>query len=164
MIAIRPAADHETALILSFIRDLAVYEHLEHAVVATEQDLRATLFGPQPVAHALFACIDGEPVGFAIYFFSYSTFLGRAGLYLEDLYVRPAGRKRGVGRCLLAHLARVALERGCGRLEWAVLDWNAPAIHFYRGLGAVPADGWTAYRVTGEALTRLATDSRPPPA
>ena len=165
MIAIRPAAEHETALILSFIRDLAIYERLEHAVVATEEDLRRTLFGPHPVAHALFASLDGEVVGFAIYFYNYSTFLGRAGVYLEDLYVRPAARGRGVGRSVLAYLARLALERGCGRLEWSVLDWNEPAIRFYRGLEAVPADDWTTYRLAGEALARLATDSpRPPPA
>ena len=166
MIEIRPAAQHETALILSFIRDLAIYERLEHAVTATEADLRRTLFGPHPVAHALFACTDAEPVGFAIYFFNYSTFLGRAGVYLEDLYVRPGARGRGVGRVILAYLARLALERGCGRLEWSVLDWNEPAIRFYRGLEAVPADDWTTYRLSGAALARLATDShsRPPPA
>jgi GNAT superfamily N-acetyltransferase len=166
MIAIRPAAEHETALILGFIRDLAIYERLEHAVVATEANLRRTLFGPHPVAHALFACIDDEPVGFAIYFYNYSTFLGRPGVYLEDLYVRPAARGRGVGRAVLAHLARLALEQGCGRLEWSVLDWNEPAIRFYRALEAVAADDWTTFRLSGEALARLATHShsRPPPA
>ena len=164
MISIRPAAPHETALILSFIRDLAVYERLEHAVVATEADLKRTLFGPEAVAHALFACIEGEAVGFAIYFFNYSTFLGRAGLYLEDLFVRPAARNRGVGRFLLAHLAQVAVERGCGRLEWSVLDWNEPAIRFYRSLDAVPAEDWTTYRLTGDALARLAKCSPRQPA
>jgi GNAT superfamily N-acetyltransferase len=164
MITIRPAAEHESGLILSFIRDLAVYERLEHAVTAREEDLRATLFGPQAVAHALFACAEGEPVGFAIYFYNYSTFLGRPGIYLEDLYVQPGARHRGVGRRILGHLAQLALERRCGRLEWSVLDWNEPAIRFYRDLGAVAADDWTTYRVTGEALARLATDSRLPPA
>jgi GNAT superfamily N-acetyltransferase len=149
MIAIRPAAEHETALILGFIRDLAIYERLEHAVVATEANLRRTLFGPHPVAHALFACIDDRP-----------------GVYLEDLYVRPAARGRGVGRAVLAYLARLALEQGCGRLEWSVLDWNEPAIRFYRALEAVAADDWTTFRLSGEALARLATHShsRPPPA
>jgi GNAT superfamily N-acetyltransferase len=156
MIEIRPALEHEAPLVLSFIRELAEYERLAHAVTATEADLNASLFGPQRYAETIFACLDAVPVGFAIYFYNYSTFLGRPGLYLEDLFVRPAVRGRGIGRALLTHLAAVALEHGCGRLEWAVLDWNETAIRFYRGLGAVPADEWTTYRVSGAALTKLA--------
>ena len=158
MITIRPASETEVATILAFIRELAEYERLAHAVTATETDLRATLFGHQAYGHALFACIDERPVGFAIYFFNYSTFLGRPGLYLEDLYVRPEARGRGVGRRLLAYLARLAVERGCGRFEWSVLDWNEPAIRFYRSLGAEPASVWTLYRLSGAPLTALARE------
>jgi len=156
MISIRPAAPDDAALVLGFIRELAEYERLAHAVSATEEDLRCTLFGPEACAHALIACLDEDPIGFAVYFFSYSTFVGRPGLYLEDLYVRPAARGRGVGRRLLAHLARIAVARGCGRMEWAVLDWNEPAIRFYRSLGASPNDDWTTYRLSSDALRRLA--------
>ena len=158
MITIRPASETEVATILAFIRELADYERLAHAVTATEADLRATLFGAQRYGYALFACSDERPVGFAIYFFNYSTFLGRPGLYLEDLYVRPEARGRGVGRRLLAHLARLAVERGCGRFEWSVLDWNEPAIRFYRSLGAEPASEWTLYRLSGAPLEALARD------
>lgn len=159
MITIRPAAESEVALVLALIRELAEYERLAHAVVATEDDLRVTLFGARRCANVVLACIDDAPVGYAIYFFNYSTFLGRPGLYLEDLYVRPAVRQRGLGRLLLAHLGRVALARGCGRIEWAVLDWNESAIGFYRALGASPTDEWTTYRLTGDALARLARDA-----
>ena len=155
-VSVRAAAEDEVALVLSFIRELAEYEHLAHEVVATEGKLRQALFGARPFAEVLFACIEGEPVGFALYFHSFSTFLGRPGLYLEDLFVRPAARGRGVGRYLLTWLARVALERGCGRLEWAVLDWNEPAKAFYRSLGAKTLDDWRILRVTGEALGKLA--------
>ena len=158
MIRIRPAVAEDAELLLSFVRELAEYERLAHEVVATEEDLADALFGAQPYAHALIASRNDIPVGFALYFYNFSTFLGRPGLYLEDLYVRPAARGRGIGRRLLAHLAQVALERGCGRLEWAVLDWNAPSIRFYRGLGAEPMQEWTTYRLTGAALTRLARD------
>lgn len=156
MISIASAAPEDAALVLAFIRELAAYERLAHAVAATEEDLRRTLLGPEACAHALIAHWDGEPVGFAVYFFNYSTFLGKPGLYLEDLYVRPAARERGVGRRLLAHLASIALERGCGRMEWAVLDWNERAIRFYRSLGASPNAEWTTYRLSGEGLRRLA--------
>ena len=161
MITIRAASETEVATILAFIRELADYERLAHAVTATEADLRATLFGAQRYGYALFACIDERPVGFAIYFFNYSTFLGRPGLYLEDLYVRPEARGRGVGRRLLAYLARLAVERGCGRFEWSVLDWNEPSIEFYRSLGALPLEEWRAYRLEGEALSRLASKPAP---
>lgn len=158
-ITIRPAGEHEAGIVLQFIRELARYEHLEHEVTATEEILRAALFGSRPYAEVVFACTGGEPVGFALFFHNFSTFLGRAGIYLEDLYVRPEARGQGVGRRLLAWLAATAVSRGCGRLEWAVLDWNEPSIRFYRNLGAVPRDEWTTYRVTGPALTQLAQRS-----
>jgi GNAT superfamily N-acetyltransferase len=153
---VRPAAEHEVAVILGFIRELAEYEHLAHEVVATEEELRASLFGARRYAEVVFGCLNDVPVGFALFFHSYSTFLGRPGLYLEDLYVRPAARGRRVGLRLLAWLAQTAVERGCGRLEWAVLDWNEPAIGFYQKLGAVVKDEWKIFRVTGTALARLA--------
>lgn len=155
-LTMRSATPADVPLVLAFIRELADYERLPHEVVATEPLLHEALFGPSPDAEVLFAELDGEPVGFALFFHSFSTFLGRRGLYLEDLFVRPAARGRGVGRALLARLAAIARQRGCGRFEWSVLDWNEPAIGFYRSLGAVPMDGWTVYRVTGEALARLA--------
>jgi GNAT superfamily N-acetyltransferase len=155
-VTVRAAEDHEVALILSFIRELAQYERLAHEVVATEELLRRALFGPRRYAEVVFACVNGTAVGFALYFFSFSTFLGRPGLYLEDLFVRPAARGRGVGTVLLQWLATHALERGCGRLEWAVLDWNRDAIAFYLKLGAVFMDDWKACRVTGAALEALA--------
>jgi GNAT superfamily N-acetyltransferase len=155
-ISIRPAGEHEVGVILQFIRDLAKYEHLEHQLVATEDMLRESLFGPRPHAEVVLACLRGEPVGFALYFHNFSTFLGRPGIYLEDLYVRPEARGHGVGRRLLTWLAATAVSRGCGRLEWAVLDWNEPSIQFYRKLGAVAMEEWTTYRVTGIALEQLA--------
>ena len=155
-ISIRPAVEGDVALILQFIRDLAQYEHLEHQVVATEETLREALFGSRPYAEVVLACLNGEPVGFALFFHNFSTFLGQAGIYLEDLYVRPEARGYGVGRRLLTWLAATAVSRGCGRLEWAVLDWNEPSIRFYRNLGAVALDDWTTYRVTGPALNQLA--------
>lgn len=156
MVSIEAAAPADASLILEFIRELAEYERLAHAVSATEEDLCRTLFGPEAYAHALVARLDDQPAGFAVYFFNYSTFLGRPGLYLEDLYVRPAARRRGVGSRLLAHLAGIALERRCGRMEWAVLDWNERAIAFYLSLGASPNEEWTTYRLSSEALRRLA--------
>lgn len=158
-ITIRPAQESEVPLILAFVRELADYERLADCVTATEESLRASLFGERRYAETLFGCIGDEPVGFALYFHNYSTFLGRPGLYLEDLYVRPHARRLGVGRTLLAHLARIAVHRGCGRVEWAVLDWNAPAIRFYRSIGASPADEWTIFRLTGAALERFADGS-----
>lgn len=129
---------------------------MSHEVVATEASLQQWLFGPRPAAEVLLAELDGAPAGFALFFHNFSTFLGRPGIYLEDLYVRPEHRGQGVGRRLLAELAHLAVTRGCGRLEWAVLDWNESAIGFYRALGAVPQDEWTVFRMTGEALTALA--------
>ncbi|MBI4264946.1 MAG: GNAT family N-acetyltransferase [Acidobacteria bacterium] len=150
------ATPEDVPLILDLIRGLAEYERLAGEVVATEAGLRESLFGERPAVEAVIARIGSEAVGFAIWFQNYSTFLGRAGLYLEDLFVLPRWRGRGVGRALLAHLARVAVERGYGRMEWSVLDWNESAIRFYRALGAEPLEGWTVYRLTGAALERAA--------
>ena len=145
-------------MLLQLIRELAEYERLAHQVVATERNLADSLFGPEPAAHALLAEHDGHPAGFAIYFFNFSTFLGRPGLYLEDLFVRPAQRRRGVGKALFRHLAQLAVVRRCGRFEWSVLDWNQPAIAFYRSLGAVPLIEWTVFRLTGEALSQAGSN------
>lgn len=156
---IRPAAPADAPLILQFIRDIAAYEKLAHEVVATEEKISRTLFpsdGSSPDARCALAFADGAPAGFAIYFFNYSTFLAQPGLYLEDLFVKPELRGRGYGKALLLHLAKIANARGCGRMEWSVLDWNKPAIDFYRSLGAVPMDEWTVFRLTGEALRRHA--------
>ena len=153
---IRPATPSDVPLILAFIRELAVYEKLEHAVSATEDDLRRALFGERPVSESVIASLDGEPVGYALFFPNFSTFLGRPGLFLEDLFVRPAARGHGVGRALLEHCARVAVDRGWGRMEWSVLAWNEPAIGFYRKVGAEPLAEWTTFRVTGERLKKLA--------
>jgi GNAT superfamily N-acetyltransferase len=155
-IEIRAATPADVPLIFALIGELAEYEKLSHEVVATEQQIRATLFGDRAVAEVVIASLDGTPVGFALFFPNYSTFLGRPGLYLEDLFVRPEARGFGVGRELLEHLARLAVERGWGRLEWRVLDWNEPSIAFYRKLGAEPLEDWTVFRVTGEALKKLA--------
>ena len=157
-ISIRRAAAHEMGLVLEFIRELAVYEHLEHEVIATEADLARALGGPRPYAEVVFACVDGLPLGFALFFHNFSTFLGKPGIYLEDLFVRPEARGRGLGKRLLAWLARTALERGCARLDWAVLDWNEPSIGFYLGLGAQRLDEWTTFRLTGPALARMAAE------
>ena len=158
-ITIRPADEADVPLILRFIRELAVYEKLEHEVVATEDGLRTTLFGVKPAAEVLIASLRGEPVGFALFFTNFSTFLGQAGLYLEDLYVVPETRGKGAGLALLRELAKIAVGRGYGRLEWWVLDWNQPSIDFYKALGAEPMDDWTVYRLTGEAMGRLAAGS-----
>jgi GNAT superfamily N-acetyltransferase len=160
---IAPAAESDVALILSFIRKLAEYEKLSHLVVASEADIHKNVFGPNPVAEVLLAYWDGEPVGFALYFRNFSTFLGQPGIYLEDLFVDPEHRGQGIGKALLICLAKIAIERGYGRLEWAVLDWNTPSIEFYRSLGALPLDAWTGYRLTGEALSRLALGDRSRP-
>ena len=155
-ITIRAASRDDVPLVLEFIRELARYERLEHEVAASEGDLREALFGERRYAEVVFACSGGEPVGFALFFHNFSTFKGRPGIYLEDLFVRPQARGRGIGKRLLAHLARIAVQRRCARLEWAVLDWNEPSIGFYRSLGAVPMDEWTIFRLTGDALTLLA--------
>ena len=149
----------DVPLILAFIRELAEYEKLTGDVVATEERLRDTLFGAHPAAEVVIARVDGAPVGFALFFPNYSTFLARPGIYLEDLFVRPSARGHGVGRALLTHLARLAMERGCGRLEWSVLDWNQSAWAFYKRLGARAMDGWTVHRLTGSALEALALSS-----
>ena len=156
-IQIRTAIADDAPLVLAFIRELAAYERLSDEVIATEDDLRRTLFGEPAHAGCRIAEIDGRPAGFALFFFSYSTFLGRPGLYLEDLFVRPEFRGRGVGRTVLSDLARIAVERGCGRMEWSVLDWNEPAIGFYRRLGATAMDEWTTYRLSDDALRGAAS-------
>ena len=153
---IREATEADVPLILRFICDLAEYERLADRVVATEERLRRTLFGNPRFAEVLIAEEDGQPAGFALFFHNYSTFLGQPGIYLEDLFVRESMRGRGIGRALLARLARIARDRGCGRLEWAVLDWNAPSIAFYRHIGAVSLDDWMIMRLTGEALQSMA--------
>ena len=155
---LRPATAADCALILDFIRELAEYEKLLHEVVATETDLRQHLFGEHPMAEVIIAEWDGEPAGFALYFHNFSTFLGKPGVYLEDLYVRPALRGRGIGRQLLARLAQLAVARGCGRLEWSVLDWNTPALRVYRAIGAQPMDEWTVQRLSGQSLIQLAAE------
>lgn len=159
-IGIRAARPDDVPLILSLIRELAEYEKLSDEVVATEQHVAAALFGERPFAEVLIGSVGVEPVGFALFFHNYSTFLGRPGIYLEDLFVRPVARGLGVGRALLARLAAIAIERNCGRLEWSVLDWNEPALGFYRRLGAVAMDEWTVNRLTGDALQNLASQSR----
>jgi len=153
---IRPATEADIPMILMFIRGLAEYEHLSHLVTATEETLRDALFGTRPGAEVLLAFEATTPVGFAVFFHNFSTFLGRRGLWLEDIYIDPAFRRKGYGRALLLHVARIAHERGCGRFEWAALDWNTPAIDFYKGLGAVRLDDWTIFRATGTALEKMA--------
>jgi GNAT superfamily N-acetyltransferase len=153
---IRPATERDVPLILSLIRELAKYERLSHEIVATEEILRDSLFGERPAAEVLLGYVGDDPAGFAHFFHSFPTFLGRPGIYLEDLYVRPEFRGAGVGRVFLTHLTRLAKDRGCGRLEWWVLDWNEPAIRFCEALGAVPMGEWTVYRIAGEALDELA--------
>lgn len=155
-IRLRPAVPADVPAILELIRSLAEYERLAHEMVATAADLEAALFGPRPAAEVVLAECDGQVAGFALFFVSFSTFLGRPGLYLEDLFVRPDFRGRGIGRRLMTRLAALAVERDYGRFEWSVLDWNRPAIDFYRSLGARPMDGWTVQRVDGEALRALA--------
>jgi GNAT superfamily N-acetyltransferase len=157
---IRPAAPSDIGTILRFVRELAEYEREPDAVVASEASLHESLFGPGAVARAVIAEDAGTPLGFAVYFFNFSTWLGRPGLYLEDLYVTPDARGRGIGKQLLSHLAQIAVGQGCGRMEWAVLDWNEPAIQFYRAAGAVPMEEWTVYRLTGDTLTQFAESGR----
>jgi GNAT superfamily N-acetyltransferase len=153
---IRNAIESDIPLVLSFIKELAEYEKLSEQVTATEELLRENLLGADRKAEAVIAEYHDDPAGFALFFHNFSTFLGKPGLYLEDLYVSPDMRGRGIGAALLRYLAGLAVERGCGRFEWSVLDWNEPAINFYRNMGAVPVDGWTVYRLTGQPLLDLA--------
>lgn len=153
---IRPAVKADTATILHFIRELAIYEKAEHEAKATEEHIHRTLFNEQPKAHAIICELNGEAIGFAVYFFSYSTWQGQYGIYLEDLYVSPAHRGVGAGKQLLTALAKIAVDNDCGRFEWSVLDWNQPAIDFYDSLGAKPQSEWIKYRLDGQALLDLA--------
>lgn len=154
--AIRSAEIEDIPVVLQLIRDLATYERAPNDVTATEEQLRKVLFGEKPSAEVLIAREGDTPVGFAVFFHNFSTWLGRPGLYLEDLFVQPEKRGKGYGRALLQNLARIAHERGCGRMEWAVLDWNDPAIQFYKKLGALPMEEWTVFRLTGDGITQLA--------
>jgi GNAT superfamily N-acetyltransferase len=159
-VTIRPARPDDSATIANLVYELAVYEKLEQHAKATAEDFRRHLFGPRPVAEAIVAEVDGEPVGFALAFTTFSTFRGRPGLYLEDVYVRPEHRGKGIGKALLANVARLARARGFARLEWSVLKWNTPAIGFYRALGARPMDDWTVYRIDDGPLEELAALAR----
>lgn len=156
---IRPGTVADAPLILSLIKELAAYERLAHEVVATEDDIRRSLFGDRPMAETLIGEHDGVAVGFALFFYSFSTFLGKPGIYLEDLYVKPEYRGNGFGRRMLAHIAKLAEERNCGRYEWSVLDWNEPAIRIYAKLNAKPMKEWILYRLTGNALKKLAEEA-----
>jgi GNAT superfamily N-acetyltransferase len=153
---IRACHEDDADTLSGLIRELAVYEKLEHHAKATAEDLRKHLFGPRPYAEALVAELDGAAVGFALFFHNFSTFRGQPGVYLEDLFVRPEHRGLGIGKALLSAVAKIAVDRGCGRVEWAVLDWNSPAILFYQSLGAVPMDDWSIFRVDGSAMSELA--------
>ena len=153
---IRPAGVEDVPIILELIRDLATYERAPDEVTATEEQLVYVLFGERPAAEVLLAFEEKSPVGFAVFFHNFSTWLGRPGLYLEDLFVKPEKRGKGYGRALLVELAKIACDRGCGRMEWAVLDWNEPAIKFYRALGAKPMDEWTVFRLTRDGIAKLA--------
>lgn len=158
---LRPAGPDDVPLILAFIQELAEYEKLPHECKATEEKLSETLFGPKPYAEVVLAFESSTltPLGFALFFHNYSTWLAKPGIYLEDLYVRPEHRGKGAGKALLIHLAQLAVERNCGRIEWSVLDWNTPSIEFYKALGAVPMDEWTTFRLTGDAIPKLAAQS-----
>ena len=153
---IKPATKKDVPVILDFITKLADYERLSHEVVATEELLQRTLFGQRRTAEVVIGCYNNEPVGFVLYFHNFSTFVGRPGIYIEDLYVEEPFRRRGFGGALLAHIAKLAVQRDCGRLEWSVLDWNEPAVNFYKKLGALPMNEWTVFRVTGDKLGQLA--------
>jgi len=155
-LSVIPATPADVPLLLELMAALAEYERMVEQLVATEADLADALFGPRPAVEALLGYLDGDAVGYALYYTTYSTFLGRRGLYLEDLFVRTEARGAGMGQALLARLAAIAVERGCARLEWAVLNWNEPAIGFYKRLGAEPMDTWTVYRLAGDALEALA--------
>ncbi len=154
-INIRLATEADIFLILSFIKELAEYEKLAHEVVATEAILRKTLFGPKQYAEVIIAMQKDEPIGFALFFHNFSTFLGKPGIYIEDIFIRPSARGKGIGQLLLKTIAELALERDCGRVEWWVLDWNETAIGFYKKIGAIPMDEWTVFRLTGDALLTM---------
>ena len=156
MIEIRQATIEDSALILRFVTELAIYEKAGNEVIATQSDIENSIFGSDSCAKAVICSINNQPVGFAVYFFNYSTWLGKHGLYLEDLYVSPEYRGVGAGKALLKHLAGIALSKNCGRFEWSVLDWNEPAIRFYRSIGAISQDEWVGYRLTGKALEEFA--------
>ena len=158
-INIRPATPDDAELILRFITELAIYEKAEHEVKTDAAGIRDSLFAEGSTAHGLICENDGQPIGYAVYFFNYSTWLGKHGLYLEDLYISPEARGLGAGKALLRHLAQVAVARDCGRFEWSVLDWNTPAIDFYESFGARPQSEWTTYRLTGQALLDFAADT-----
>lgn len=155
--SIRQAKIEDAALILKFVVDLAIYEKAEDEVVATVTDIESSIFTDEHKTNAIICELDGKAIGFAVYFFNYSTWQGKHGLYLEDLYVAPEHRGSGAGKALLKHLAKVAVDNACGRFEWSVLDWNEPAIQFYKSIGAMPKDGWTGYRMSGEALETFGT-------
>lgn len=155
-IEIRKATVEDSSLILRFVTDLAIYEKAEHEVKATELEIQESLFGSDSKTNAVICNINNEPVGFAVYFFNYSTWLAKHGLYLEDLYVSPEFRGSGAGKALLKHLAKIALSKNCGRFEWSVLDWNEPAIQFYQSIGAKPQTEWVSYRLTGKSLEEFA--------
>jgi GNAT superfamily N-acetyltransferase len=157
MFAIRPATETDVPTIRQLIRELAEYERLTHEAVVTESALRETLFAPRPCAEVLIAEARGEVAGFALFFHNYSTFVGKPGLYVEDVFVRPQFRGRGLGTALFRRMARIAVDRGCARMEWAVLDWNEPALNFYRKIGAVPMSDWTVHRLADDGLLRLAS-------
>ena len=156
MIEIRQATVEDSALILRFVTELAIYEKAENEVIATKSDIESSLFASDSSTKAVICSINNEPIGFAVYFFNYSTWLGKHGLYLEDLYVSPQYRGIGAGKALLKHLAEIALSNNCGRFEWSVLDWNEPAIQLYQSIGAKPQDEWVGYRLTGKALEEFA--------
>jgi GNAT superfamily N-acetyltransferase len=155
-IEIAPATENDVPVVLEMIKGLAEYERLSHVVEATEERVRRTLFGPHPCAEVLLAKTGGDCAGFAVFFSNYSTFFAKPGIYLEDLFVKPDARGQGIGRALLKHLAQIAVERGCWRMEWVVLNWNEPALQFYKSLGAEAMNEWTTYRLAGPALERLA--------
>lgn len=156
MINIRPATAADAQLVFDFIVELAVYEKAEHEVKTSVAEITETLFGPQAKPRALICSIDGKPVGYAVYFYTYSTWLGKNGIWLEDVYVSPAARGKGAGKALLKHVAQIAVKENCGRFEWSVLDWNTPSIEFYKSLGAKCMEEWNIYRITGDALNKLA--------
>jgi GNAT superfamily N-acetyltransferase len=155
-LSIRRAAEKDVPVLLSFIKKIAAYEKMSHEVKATESDLRQSLFGEKPAAEAVIAYLRNKPVGFAVFFHNFSTFMGRPGLYLEDLYVDEAHRGKGFGKTILLYLARLAKDRNCARFEWSVLDWNEPAVQFYKSLGAVPMSEWTVFRLSSGALDKIA--------